>query len=130
MDTDYNLIKFEKYYAKQLIVSQLGSEGECYAEDFKITDFLKNKYYDLIIKNKKILKNADILDIGSNLGHWSVLFYLNGANSVTCIEPRKNYVDGLNNFAIQEKLNIKAIQGIHSDCIKLGKNLMLLCYHV
>lgn len=121
MNIDCLLKKFETLYAKKLIINQLGDEAEYYAENFIVTDFFKNKCYDLVGKNIDVIKNADVLDIGSNIGHWSTLLNLSGAKSVTSIEPRKQYVEGLNNFAKQEDLNINAVHGIHSDCFALGK---------
>lgn len=121
MNTDHLLKKFETSYAKKLIINQLGDEAEHYAENFFVNNFFKNKCYDLIGKNIEVIKDANILDIGSDLGHWSTLFKLAGAKSVTSIEPRKQYVDGLNNFAKQEGLNINAVHGIHSDCFGLDK---------
>jgi 16S rRNA G527 N7-methylase RsmG len=118
---DHALEKFETLYAKDLILSHVGDDGRCYADDFKITNFFHEKYKTLVLDNKEFIKDRHLLDVGSNMGHWGLLAYLNGASSVTCLEPRGQYVDGLNKFSRKHNLKIQAIQGIHSDIFDWGK---------
>jgi len=47
--------------------------------------------------------------------------YLNGATSVTCIEPRKQLADGINRFAQMHNLPITAINNLHSCIFSLDK---------
>jgi hypothetical protein len=42
--------------------------------------------------------------------------YLNGATSITCVEPRKQLADGINRFSQMHNLPIVAITGLH-NCI-------------
>ena len=118
---DQALEKFEATMAKELILSQLGDEGSCYANDFIVTDFFYNKYKTLVLDNIEFIQDKNLLDVGSDMGHWGLLSYLNGAKSVTCLEPRQRYVEGLNKFSSKHKIACHAIQGIHSDIFNWGR---------
>lgn len=121
MDSDQALDRFQSHYAKRLILDQLGDEAEHMAEDFRVTDFFRNKYQSLIVDNREIIRGSHVLDVGSNLGQWATLCCLNGARAVTCLEPRRKYVDGLNRFAGAQGLPMVAVQGIHRDCASMGQ---------
>lgn len=120
-NNDVILKKFKDNYAKDLILCQMGQDAVCYAEDFVITDFFYNKYKRVVLDNKKILEGKTVLDVGANMGHWGLLSLLNGAKSVTCVEPRGQYVNGLNKFSKMHGLDITSVQGIHSDIFELGE---------
>jgi hypothetical protein len=127
---DQALEKFETIMAKDLIMFHMGEQGRCYANDFVVTDFFYNKYKTLVLNNKQFIKDKHLLDVGSSMGQWSLLSHLNGAKSVTCLEPRQQYVEGLNKFSAKHKIDLQAIQGIHSDIFKWGRKfdvVMLSC---
>ena len=126
MQHDKALEKFEDHYAKKLILEHLGDDAEHLAEQFRVNNFFKRKYQSIVLDNKSLFEDAHVLDVGSNMGHWATLYHLNGARSVTCVEPRLNLVEGLNRFAVAEDLPIKAIQGIHSDCPALGEKFQVV----
>lgn len=111
---------FKEKYAKDLIVCCLGDEASLYAEDFKFTDRHLIKYQNNIINNLDLIKEKNILDIGSSAGLWAVLMYLNGAKQVTCIEPRKQLAFGINQFAKLHNLPILAINDFHSSIFNLN----------
>lgn len=113
---DYALDTFCKKYAKDLVLCCFGEDAIHYAEDFKLTDYHLKKYYNNISSNLNLIQNKSILDIGSNTGIWAVLMCLNGATSVTCVEPRKQLANGINRFAQIHNLPIVAVNGLH-NCI-------------
>lgn len=117
--SDNALTVFKEKYAKDLILSVFGDEAELYANDFEFNESNINKYKDTILNNLDFIQNKTIIDIGSNTGLWAVLMYLNGANSVTCIEPRKQFSDGINIFAKKHNLPIECVNGFHSDVFSL-----------
>jgi hypothetical protein len=121
-DDDKVLKKFKDTYAKDLILSQMGEDAVYYADDFVVTDFFYEKYKRLVSDNKKLLAGKTLLDVGANMGHWGLLSLMDGATSVTCLEPRRQYVDGLNTFSKKHGLDISAVQGIHSDIFGWNKN--------
>lgn len=121
MNRDQALDTFEQHYARDLILTQLGPDAEHMARDFRITDFFRNKYQSIIADNRDVIRDARLLDVGANLGHWSTLCNLNGARSITCLEPRLRYVDGINSFARKHSLAMEAVQGIHTDCAGMGR---------
>ena len=112
---------FVETYAKDLIISNFGEEARLYANEFKPNNDLLIRYQHFILDNLDLIQGKDIVDIGSNNGIWPVLMYLNGAKSVTCIEPRKKFVNGINNFAQQHSMPIFCIEGTHRDLGKLSK---------
>lgn len=113
---DYALDTFCKKYAKDLILCCFGEDAIHYAEDFKLTEYHLKKYYNNISSNLNLIQSKSILEIGSNTGIWAVLMYLNGATSITCVEPRKQLADGINRFSQMHNLPIVAITGLH-NCI-------------
>ncbi len=113
---DYALDIFCKKYAKDLILCCFGEDAIHYAEDFKLTEYHLKKYYNNISSNLNLIQSKSILEIGSNTGIWAVLMYLNGATSITCVEPRKQLADGINRFSQIHNLPIVAITGLH-NCI-------------
>lgn len=124
-----SLEKFEKEYAKDLILHNLGDNAIHYANDFTVGERFYTKYKSLIQDNKKFIQGQNVVDVGSHMGHWSLLSLLDGAESCTCLEPRQEFVDGINNFAQHHQLNMRAIQGIHSDLFVHNKkyDTVLLC---
>lgn len=110
---------FKEKYAKDLIISVFGDEAEIYAEDFDFTDIMISKYTDTIFNNLDLITNKTIIDIGSNSGIWPVLMCLNGATNVICIEPRDQFVNGINNFAKKHNLPITCVHGVHTDICNL-----------
>ena len=111
---DNALTVFKEKYAKDLILSVFGAEAEIYANDFNFNKSNIKKYNDTILNNLNFIKNKNIIDIGSNTGVWAVLMYLNGASGVTCVEPRKQFSDGINDFAKKHSLPITCVNGFHS----------------
>ena len=128
-DPDQILHRFETYYAPRLIQNQLGEDGEHMARDFRLTQFHRHKYQGLVWDNRDVLEGSHVLEVGSNYGHWALLYHLTGAKSVTCLEPRSFQVEGLNSFASAEGLPLRAVQGTHQDCFDLGQDfdVVMLC---
>lgn len=112
---------FEKQYAKELIVDCFGTEAELYADDFKFTEAHIRKYHDSIIRNLEYIQGKTIVDLGSSTGLWPVLMYLNGAKSIICIEPRKQFSLGINNFSQRHNFPIQCINGFHTDIFTLNQ---------
>lgn len=113
---DPALNEFVEKYARDLVLCCYGDEAIYYAEEFEFNEYHITKYQNNILENIDLISNRNVLDIGSNTGIWPVLMYLNGATSVTCIEPRKQFVIGINKFAKLHNLPIQCIHGFH-DCI-------------
>lgn len=113
------LTTFKEKYAYDLILSTFGEEAEIYAENFDFTESMIEKYTDTISNNLDLIASKSIIDIGSNSGIWSVLMYLSGAANVICIEPREQFVNGINNFAKKHNLPITCIHGVHTDICNL-----------
>ena len=118
---DLVLDKFTKEYAYDLIVSIWGNDATLYAEDFFVTERMLHKYENRIIKNLDHIVGKDIVSIGSHSSWLEVLSLLHGANSVTCIEPRKKFANGIKKFATKHKLNLTSVCNIHTSVFDIGK---------
>jgi len=118
---DSILKKFEENYAHDLIIAIYGDDSKLYAEDFFVTDRMLHKYHNHIVRNLSHIKGKNILSIGSHTGWLEVLALLNGAESVTCIEPRKKFAEGLKKFTDQHQLKISTICDYHTAVFEIGK---------
>jgi len=115
------LTEFAEKYSHDLILECFGPEAKLYAEDFYITESFYKKYKTTILDNIDIIAGKDIVDIGSGTGVWGILMMMSGAKSVTCIEPRKKYSQGLSRFAKKHNMAITAIEGFHDAVFDLDK---------
>lgn len=112
------LTEFRDRYAQDLIIECFGEESELYAQDFKITESLYLKYEDLILKNLDIIQNKHIVDVGSGTGIWGILMLMHGAASVTCVEPRQQFSNGLERVIQKHKLNMNSICDFHTYALQ------------
>lgn len=124
------LILFKEKYAKDFITSVFGDEAEIYANDFELLDHHILKYKHAIETNLDLIKGCQCIDIGSNNGFWPVLMYLSGAQSVTCIEPRPQFCNGINRFAAKHNFPIKCINGFYRDIFTLGSTDTITLFQV
>ena len=108
-----NILSNEKLY--DLLKRSYGSQIKTFIETFKPNDRHEWLYNNGILKNLDIIKNKNILDLGSHNGFWTYLRYLNGAKKIIGLEPTKKSVNAVNSFAIDNNLPIKIIQGTHKD---------------
>jgi len=109
------LSNFENNYAYDLILECFGQESQLYAEDFKITESLYQKYLNIIEKNIDIIKDKTVVDIGAGTGVWSILMLMAGAKCVASIEPRQQLSNGLKRFVEKHKLNIECVTDFHTS---------------
>lgn len=110
--------EFEKKFPinefRNMIVSIYGDEAKNYAERFEISDHIAIKYKMIILDNITTIKDKVIIDIGCNNGLWPIVCALHGAKQVIGIEPRKMFVDPVNQYCKSQNLPVKIYQGIHT----------------
>jgi len=120
---NHTLTEFEERYARDLILECFGTEAELYAEDYRITENFYNKYVNRIVNELDIIQGKHVVDVGSNTGVWSILMKMNGAASVTSIEPRRQYSDALQRVSDKHNLEINSVNGFHTEIFNLNQSI-------
>lgn len=120
------LTEFDRTYAKDLIIECFGNEAELYAQDYRTTESFYTKYQHLIENNLQYIKDKKIIDVGSGTGVWGLLMQMNGAEHVTCVEPRRQLANGLANIINKHSLPMTSIADFHNEAIAKRVDTIIL----
>jgi len=117
---DFMVLNTEGYWPSFL----LSGESDCIPDHIRRTGRWE---FDLIESAQQYIKNDSIvLDIGANIGVWSVYMARNKSLKIHCFEPYvPTYYNLCSNLLINDALNVTAHRCALSDQSDYGKELPL-----